>query len=147
MEQDHDNTENILFITGMISLVLSLALFGLTFYVLPYLLFGLVYDVPGFIIQWKEWLKSTYEISDYSASEYIALFLFTMSLMLALVAYFSSKQIDNKIFRSDLALQEEMTHQKQINRETWILVMKILFTIVMVYVFAQVFQWFMFETS
>lgn len=147
MEQDRYNTDHFLFIIGMISLIMSLALFGLTFYVLPNLLFGLIYDIPSFISEWREWIRASYEVTDYAASQIIALFLFALSLMFALIAYFSSNQIDNKIFRSELELQEEVTHEKKKNRETMILVIKILFTIMMVYVFAQVFQWIIYETS
>lgn len=147
MEQDRYNTDHFLFIIGMISLIMSLAMFGLTFYVLPNLLFGLIYDIPSFISEWREWIRTSYQVTDYAASQIIALFLFTLSLMFALIAYLSSNQIDNKIFRSELELQEEVTHEKKKNRETMILVIKILFTIMMVYVFAQAFQWFIYETS
>jgi len=147
MEQDRYNTNHPLFIIGMISLILCLAMFGLTFYVLPNLLFGLIYDVPSFITDWKEWLWTTYEMNDYRASHIIALFLFSCSLIFALIAYFSSNKIDNKIFRSELESQEEATGEKRNHRETMILVVKILFIIILVYVFAQVFQWIIYATA
>lgn len=147
MEQDRYNTNHYLFITGMISLILSLAMFGLTLYVLPHLLFGITYDVPSFISDWKEWLHINYQMNESKAAHMLALLLFTLSLIFALIAYFSSNKIDNSIYKSEIETQAEVTGEKSTHRETMILVLKMLFIIVLVYIFAQVFQWFMDETS
>ena len=94
MEQDRFQKNHTVFIIGMISLVISLILLALCLYLLPNLLFGWQYDVPTFVPYINEWLISTYNFTDSSASKILFFILVGLSLVFIAIAYFSSNRIE-----------------------------------------------------
>ena len=102
MEQDRFQKNHTLFILGMFSLIASMTLLALSFYIMPNLLFGWIYDVPGFIINWVEIIKIKYNYSAVVASQLVFSFLFSLAVFFGIIAYFSSNRIDNDIYSAEL---------------------------------------------
>ena len=61
MEIDRYERNHKVFIIAMLSMIISLALLGFVLYMLPYLMFDWVYNVPSFIVTWSEWFVDNYE--------------------------------------------------------------------------------------
>ncbi len=101
MEPDRYQENHVLYILGMLCLSISLSLLLFSFFTLPYLLFGWHYEVPGFIISWREWLVSNYGLGLKHASWLISLILFIVSFLFGIGAYSTSMRIDNAIYGID----------------------------------------------
>ncbi len=141
MEQDRFQKNHVLYIIGLISLVASLSLFAFTLYILPHLIFGWGYDAPVFISSWKEILRFGYHFSSSAASQLIALLFFILTVIFAIIAYFSSNRIDNEIYSAELEFQNKSPKRRKGHRESVMLVLKLLFIIFLVFIFAELFQW------
>lgn len=102
MEPDRYKNNHTVFIIGMISLLLSLSLLAFSFYILPFLLFGWQYDVPGFILFWRESLQTDYSLSSTLSCRLILLFYFGLACIFSLITYFSSNRIDDQIYRDEI---------------------------------------------
>lgn len=144
MEQDRFQKNHTLFILGMFSLIASMTLLALSFYIMPNLLFGWIYDVPRFIINWVEMIKIRYNYSAAVASQLIFFFLFLLAVFFGIIAYFSSNRIDNDIYSAEL--NEEAEAQPSKIKTTAIsdaprLALKILFVSLLVFIFIKVFEW------
>lgn len=119
MEQDRFSSNSKLYILGMICLVLCLGLFFFSLYILPYLAWGLNYNVPAIILDLLSSLQDDYNYS-VGASKVIAwLIFFVPSMITGLISYFVSNYIDNNLYKSELNTKEEQETppSKQIGKE------------------------------
>lgn len=146
MERDRFEENHMIFIIGMISLILSLALGTFTIFLLPNLLFGWHYDVPDIITLWKTWLQYFYQISESAASHLIFGTLGLCTLIFAFIAYYSSNRIDNQIYSEELQLNR-VSKPKESDSETMLLVLKILCIIVLVFIAGGLLEWSIHVTS
>ncbi|KTC90262.1 hypothetical protein OQJ18_04730 [Fluoribacter dumoffii] len=119
MEQDRFGSNSKLYILGMICLVLCLGLFFFSLYILPFLLWGLNYNVPDFVLDLLSSLQDDYNYTP-GASKLIAwLLFFVPSMITGLISYFVSNHIDNNLYKSEMNIEEvsEKPQGKQISKE------------------------------
>jgi len=143
MEYDRFQKNSTLFIIGLIALLLSLSLFAFSFYILPFLLFGWVYDVPEFVSVWREWLKLEYHFTHVAASWIILLTFIIPALICGYISYFASNYIDNRIYnvvnREDLIVSRRRQNYAQDSR---VLLLKILSLAILIIIIITLLQWF-----
>jgi len=98
MEADRYQVSHTLFIVGMISMLVCLALLAFSLFLFPYLIFNLRYPVPEFVAYWREWLLLAHGISHHAASWLILLCFFIPALCGFVISFLASNQIDNQIY-------------------------------------------------
>lgn len=142
MEQDRYQANTKLFIIGMVSLVLSLTLFALSFYVMPNLLFGWFYNTPAFINELVAWLQYQHNFSGPAAAKIVFFSLLILGCFFAIIADITSNRIDNKIFKEELKLNEELDRKSRTrDNDTMQLIIKILLIAFLVFIAAGLLQW------
>ncbi|KTC86756.1 hypothetical protein [Legionella brunensis] len=143
MEYDRFQQNSVLFVIGIITLLLSLSLFAFSFYILPFLLFDWVYDVPEFISIWREWLKEEYTFTDTGASWLILLIFIIPALIFGYISYLASNYIDNRLYNvvPKRAENERQGELKKDIQETLGFVLKILGAIILILVGISIIQW------
>lgn len=145
MEQDRFQKNHKLFILGLFSLVVSLSLFALSFYIMPNLIFGWHVDTPEFIINTVQWLQYTYNYTSAAASKIVFLFVFLLALFFAGVAYFCSNRIDNQIYSTELeSIKPPNNAEKGTKEDGLRLTLKILFFTLLIFAAAALFEWFIY---
>lgn len=144
MEQDRYQQNHKLFIIGLASLVISLSLFALSFYIMPNLLFGWGYDTPEFITNFVEWFQYTYNYSESAASKLVFLIVFVLASIFASIAYYCSNRIDNQIYSLELQESKQLQKVQTTDREGLRLVLKILFITLLIFLAAALFEWFIY---
>ncbi|PWY55265.1 hypothetical protein DGG96_12420 [Legionella qingyii] len=119
MEQDRFSSNSKLYILGMICLVFCLGLFFFSLYILPFLAWGLNYNVPEVIMTLLSSLQDDYNYSVGSSKFIVWLIFFVPSLITGLISYFVSNHIDNNLYKSELNIKEEQESppSKQIGKE------------------------------
>lgn len=145
MEYDRFQENSVLFVIGIIALLLSLSLLAFAFYILPFLLFNWVYDVPEFISIWREWLRFEYKFTTVGASWFILLMLLIPALICGYISYYASNYIDNRL-HNIVPEKKVYSRKNQISRdirETLKLVLKVLVLIILVLVGISLIQWFL----
>lgn len=132
-----------LYIVGIIGLILAMVLIAFSLYLLPHLLFGWVYDVPGWVIIWRENLVRTYDIGDQFASFVIFLIFFIPGLLAFYVAYVASNRLDNDIYIRNRNEAKQIILKRDISSTTNIL-LKIIIIVILVIIAAELFEWFLY---
>lgn len=128
MEADRARYQNNskLFIICMICLMISLSLFTIAFYIVPYLVWGWHYSVPGFILMWREGFVEHYAWSRKAASFGVFSLFFIPALITGIISWFTSNKIENNA----LGIALEKSHQKQPDNhelsDTFLLTVKII---------------------
>ena len=141
MEADRYQKNHKLFIVGIFSLVLGLSFLGFSLYMLPHLLFGWRYDIPGFIMFWREWLQSEYNYTEPGASKILFLFFFGFAAIFVVIAYLSSSRLDSQILSGELQDTNKPVKLKAETREGLGLGLKIFFIIIVIFLVGALFQW------
>ncbi|MBA2652374.1 MAG: hypothetical protein H0U73_08930 [Tatlockia sp.] len=114
MEQDRFQQNSKLFVLGLISLLLCLSLLALGLYIVPYLLWGLHYGVPGMVLELHEWFKSNYNLSDAIASWLVFFTFIIPATICGLISQWSSNYIERKMYGLD---EERPEHQMEIHKD------------------------------
>ncbi|WP_454782363.1 hypothetical protein [Legionella sp. WA2022007384] len=119
MEQDRFGNNSKLYILGMICLVLCLGLLFYSLYILPYLAWGLNYNVPEVVMTLLSSLQDDYNYTVGASKVIVWLIFFVPSLITGLISYFVSNHIDNNLYKSELHTKEEQENppSKQIGKE------------------------------
>ncbi|WED44351.1 hypothetical protein [Legionella cardiaca] len=143
MEYDRFQQNSVLFIIGMIALLLSLSLFAFAFYILPFLLFNWIYDVPEFISIWREWLREEYGFTLMGASWLMLLMFVLPALIFGFISYYASNYIDDRLYH---LVPEKTNPEKQVEvrrdiQETLGFILKILGAIILILVGISIVQW------
>lgn len=142
MEQDRYQQNEKVFVIGLLSLVTSLSLFALTFYVMPNLLFGWQFSIPGFIISVVEWLQYAYSFTSKGASTFVFSIIFLLALLFAVIAYYCSNKIDNQIYSSEFQSKKQpRSINIYSNNDGLWLTLKILFFILLILGAGALFEW------
>lgn len=141
MEADRFKQNNILFITCMICLILSLSLFTVGFYILPYLIWGWNYSVPSFTLTWTEWLKDNYSLSQAKANAMVFFMLIIPAFITGIISYITSNRIENAILGiSDEKLPQQNAVSHDL-KESMSFTAKILVLIVLVVIGVLIVEW------
>lgn len=146
MEPDRYQENHQYYIVGIICLVFGLSLFALSIYILPFLAFDWHYVVPDFIISWLSWFQFTYKSSNAAASWLVFLILFIPSLVLIIIADILSNRIDNQIYGITPQTEQKRIEESD-DKESNRLIITIVAIIVLVFIAAEFFQWFITMTA
>ena len=144
MEPDRYQQNSKLFIIGIVCLLLSLSLFAYSFYLLPHLLFGWVYDLPGFIFHWREWLKQKYNFSEVGAAWTIFLSFSIPALVCGYISYLTSNKVDNEIYGilpEDKETEEERIQPTSAKEDGLGFGFKLTLAIILVLMLISLLQW------
>ncbi|MDI9818234.1 MULTISPECIES: hypothetical protein [unclassified Legionella] len=135
MEHDRFKQNSKLFIIGIIALLISLSLFAFSFYILPYLLWNWIYEVPYFISNWQEWIKREYNFTHTGASWLIFGVFIIPAFIFGYLSYLISNYIDNRIYHM---VSEELPETKEEVskdvRDTLVFFLKILILGILIFV-------------
>ena len=137
MEPDRYQQNKTYYILGLVCLILSLMLFGIGLYLLPYIAFGWIYSIPDPIFVRINFIQSTYGLSWSQSSWYFLLAVFFGSFCFALVTYVTSNRIENEIF----GIVREKADVKPETKESYRFVLTILLTVGLIFLVAMLFQW------
>lgn len=142
MEYDRYQQNSKLFIVGMITLLVSLSLLAFALYILPYLIWTLPYKVPAFVLDWREYIKRTYEISEARASWWVFFTFIIPSVVCGYISYLASNRIDNQIYH---VIPEKPEEEKEIVKkdfkESTGLSLKILGSIILTIAVVTLLEW------
>ena len=136
-----NNNKNGLFIIGMLSLVICLCFATFSFYMLPHLMFGWRYDIPGFILILREWLQSHYGYTASVASRFILAGSTILAGLFGFIAHLTSNSIDSEILNEDIVEVEKPAEMKESTREGLGIGLKIIFIIIGVFCAGALFEW------
>lgn len=94
--QEPQKSDNTIFITGVLCLVLSLGLLLFALYILPFLLWDLSYDVPDFVTNLMAGLQDYYGYS-IPTSKFLVWCLFVIpGLITGYISYYISHLLDER---------------------------------------------------
>lgn len=139
MEYDRYQQNSKLFVIGIICLLMSLALLAFGLYILPYLLWNWGYNVPEFVLSWREWLKEEYSYSDQVASWLVICVFLVPAIFCGYISQWISNYIDNQIYgieKPSNSPEEEMEVKKDLHFG-----LKIALLIILVLVLVALVQW------
>ena len=117
MEYDRYQNNNKLYLLGIISLVLCLALLFFSLYILPFLIWKLNYDVPALITSLIISLQESYDLSSASSRFLVWLIFFIPALITGFISYYVSNYIDNKLYSKELEINNEITTASSIEKK------------------------------
>ncbi|WP_133129240.1 hypothetical protein [Legionella yabuuchiae] len=143
MDRERYNENKALFTMGIIFLLLAMILIGFSIYVLPHLIFGWVYDVPGSLFIWREHLERSYNIGEYFAAVIVFLAFFIPGLLAALLACLVSNRIDRQYYseaRDQSELDKRMVLRRDLRRTRSILA-KIVIILILVIIAVEIIEW------
>jgi len=142
MEIDRYERNNKVFLLAMISMITSLTLLGFILYILPYLMFDWVYNVPEFIAAWEEWFVDNYNYSNHGARRFLLFLFVLLDFFCIIVAYLTSNTIEKQIFKSEIQSTIIPTKKNNnVDSEGLNLSLKIIFIIFIVLFIGMFFQW------
>lgn len=149
MEYDRYQQNHSLFIIAMICLVSSMALFGFSLYIAPALIWDFHYNIPLFVLNWRETLHIDYEFTERASAVIIFLSFFLPACIIGYLAYLTSNQLENQVYhiepeKSDPGVIEERNEHL---RESTGLGFKIFMLIVGVLLVTVAVQWFFSVTA
>jgi MFS family permease len=140
MEPDRFQHNQKYYIVGIICLMLSLGLFCLSVYMIPYAWFGWSYDIPDFAQNLASTLQANYQLTPKASVWIVILIFFLPALILAFIADILSNRIDNEIHGLN-TIEKEKPKKKPGDGESANLILRIFLILLLVFVAAEIFQW------
>jgi len=131
MKTNSHSTKNTLFIVGMVSSVMTMALFILTVFVFPRLFFHWSYNTPEFISLLVEQMEWYLGINELIASKLLVVILFIFAVIFGVIASAASNRL-NAIQGSLPTPSSKPSIVQRTSSETRALIMKISFYIMLV---------------
>ncbi|CEG56995.1 hypothetical protein [Legionella fallonii] len=107
MEPDRYESNNKLYILGIICLISALSLFFFSLYIAPFLIWHLNYEVPGIVTILAANFEQQYNMSEGQANTLVWFIFFIPSLITGYIAYYVSNRIDNQIYKVGDAGKEQ----------------------------------------
>ena len=141
METDRYEKNHPLYIFGMICFLISMGVLLFSLYMLPYLMFGVLYDVPEFIAFWREYLVSDLGMTDNHALMLIYLSFTFCWLLFGLGAYYASIRIENAIYAINDTKKPGGMHLSPETKESLYVFWKVMALIAFFYGVIFVFHW------
>ena len=97
MEDNSTRQTEVSFYLGIVFLIISMLLTGITLYMLPHLLFSWVYDVPEFVSEWREGIVNIYDYTQFTASMIILSVLLILSIIAVILTVIFSSQLTPEV--------------------------------------------------
>lgn len=141
MEADRYKHNHKLFILCMICLLMSLALFSLSLFVLPYLIWGWHYNVPEFVFTLNEWLIEYYSFTPAGAKAMVFFLLFIPAMITGFISYITSNLIENKVLDIQHVKTPDENKAPRELKESLGLAVKIIMMIALVIIVMFIIQW------
>ena len=144
MEQDRYKKNHFSYIAGMLSLITSLVLFACSLFLIPNLIFGWHYALPGFLIELMAMLENDYGMTPSSINWLLCGVLVIPGVVLFIMADILSNKIDNEIYEVNRFVPEAQTKKKDGNsglEESGGLFFRMTMIVIVVFLVAGVFQW------
>ena len=144
MEPDRFQHSPKIYIIGMVCMLTSMVLFGLGAYILPNVAFDLVYQIPDFIYTWINLVQIAYGLNEKNAGWLILIIIFLLGSVSSIITYAVSNHIESKIYDIKPEKVDEQNVAMKTSkewRESGPLVLKIIFILGFVFVFAKLFHW------
>lgn len=111
MEYNRLNSDNQVFFFGITCLVLCLGFVLFSLYILPYMIWGLHYDIPAFILNLIARLVDHYHYTPVSSKTMVWLLFFIPGIVTGLISYYVSHYIDSQNgLEPPLEEQEKLDH-------------------------------------
>lgn len=116
MEKDRYGYNHKLYIAGIISLIIALALLFFSLYMLPFLVLGFKYDVPDFVGELIRYFIEEHHYSPLASKALTWIIFFIPSI----IAWYVSSYISNYIDIHVLGLDKEVNteEQRQLNEQS-----------------------------
>ncbi len=140
MEPDRYQQNHIGYIISLVSLLISMTLFGIAAYIFPHIAFGWFYNVSIYIITWINLIHVAYNITEYAAGWYVMLIFILLAFIFAGITYITSDRIESEIYQIEREPVEERKNARE-TRETVLLVLKTLVIIAIVYGIVTMLHW------
>jgi len=141
MDKDRYQQNPFMYVIGLISLLLSMVLLCLSVYVLPYLLFGWVYDIPSYIIEWQGYLERIYGMSETLSGWLISSVFLLPGVLAAYIAYFTSNQIDDIYHGIESKNKAKGEILKREIKDTTNILSKIIIIVILVVIVTEFIEW------
>ncbi len=142
MEEDRYKKNSSLFIIAMLAMTIGFVLLAFTLYILPFLLFGWIYDVPSGIIYLQEWVHTSLDFTESDADKLILSFFTGLALIFIVVAYITSNRIENQIFKQGEEEPKKRAHLSVDTQESFSLTLKLLLVIIVIFILAYLVPWY-----
>ncbi|HAU3942032.1 TPA: hypothetical protein ACT96X_002943 [Legionella pneumophila] len=111
MEHSWYDNNNKLFVLGIICLIIFLVLFFFSIFIMPFLIWGLHYNVPDFVSNMIAYLEDKYYYSLPTSKTLVWLVFFIPSLIAGYLSYYISLYIDKKNFLKEKSIKEEQVKE------------------------------------
>lgn len=98
MEYSRYQPHKKLFVMGIICLLASISLLLFSVYILPYLIWGLHYEMPGFIVDGVEYFRYVHKYSVAASSVILFMLFFIPGLIMGFIAYKIANLIDDELY-------------------------------------------------
>lgn len=147
MERDRYQQNHGLFVVAMLSLLFCLGLLFFSGFLFPYLVLGWIYNVPAFIIEWREWFISDYGLSFVNASRMVFMGFSVPAIICGIIAYYSSTRIENQIYMEEENIQLDVIKKPYFKKDTLIFLFKLLMILGAVIIATLSFHWLISLTS
>ena len=148
MEADRYQKHHIAYISGLFCMITSIGLFAFSLFLLPYLFFGWQYSVPNFITDFSAFLQDKHTLSNSAVAWVMCLALDLPAVILFVIADVLSNRIDKEIYgisnsSSNRTRTNEQNDADKLKAQegSGILVVKIGFLILIIFIVAQFFHW------
>lgn len=126
MERDRYQQNHGLFVVAMVSLLFCMGLLFFSGFLFPYLMLGWIYNVPEFIIDWREWLISDYGFNLIIASHMVFMFFSVPAIICGIIAYYTSTRIENQIYTDEGNSQLDVIKKPFFNKDSLMFLFKLL---------------------
>ena len=97
MQDDRYKVNKGLYLSGMFALVVAMGLFMFACYLVPYLFFGLSYDVPEFVFILEDYFQVNWAIPKADTDVAIFAVFFIPTMALGWFSYWASNRLDNEM--------------------------------------------------
>lgn len=141
LEQDRFKQNNLLFITCLFCLLLSLGLFVFALYILPHLIWDWHYEVPEFIAVWREWFKNYYNTTENYANAIIFLVFLIPSVLAGIISCITSNLIENRLFNIDSEISSVNKASMNTMKDSINFGLKLISILLLVLMGAFLFEW------
>ncbi len=143
MEPDRFQQNQKFYIIGLVCLLIGMALFGTSAYILPRVAFGLNYKIPAFIFDWTHWVRVAYGVSEKSAGWLIFGIFSLLGFLFSIVTHILSNHIDKQIYAIEEPEKTVVTVMKPNTamKESGPLVLRMILIIACIFIITKIFHW------
>ena len=96
-----------LFLLGLMSMMISMCLFGFALYLFPYLFFGWGYSVPDFVEQMYAWYQFRYNLGGILLVLAVYMPFFLCAFLFGYIAKLANKVVENEVTHTEELLVKE----------------------------------------